>query len=305
MDYVSDLISQIWGKDKCLEAFSSLTVADPKDYAMLQGCGGKDHANRSGITIVLTDNTPAAVAHNGGKAAKVRATVPTGQFTIAKNIAEFNIGNTWIDTCALATEMSVFPGKATAAFDFLLEIIRNTGEALGDVLSGKVKTAGQTQALFNRVKAVYVKGSKFRELNFTAKAGTRLELPVYRDWEYTQTRVHSYDRTPDGRVGCAVLSITRKQYQEINGAESRQMKPWTISVSQFRAMPSVQKNGTVSYVSGSKANEMSAWVKLDDGQMLEFCHRIERFEEIWEIANCTAMVREAQSLKENKRKQAV
>lgn len=298
MDYVSDLIAQIWTTDRCLEAMNALTVADPHDYAMLQGCGGQNHARKSGIVVVITDKSPGAVQRNGGKAPKIKATVPPVEFSIAKSIAESNLGGLYCEEGAITDLLNVVESlnaKSGSVLSVLSGAINLIGETAGKLIIGKAAHEQLPQIICDGAKA---QRELLRQIpDSQAQANSTRKLSFYRDWEYTQTRVHTFDSSPDGRVGVAVLALSRKQYQN----EVRQAKPWTVYISQFRAFPVTHANGTVSYDRTSKADELMSRVKLDDAQMYEFCHRVERFEQVWEIANCCSPVRERQEAKMQKK----
>lgn len=303
MAYVSDTISQVWASEKVLEARNTLTTANLDDYAMLQGCGGQDHARVSGIYTCITDISQNAKQQNRGTAPTIGATVPTAIFSKAKTVAEFNLGNIHLEEGEITNGFNAIGSVAAyayAIFAMFVGLITGIGIAAGNLIIGKISRADIPRVVCDIAKkARETLQDKCKQVYSMSK----VDIPVYKDWEYSQNRVNTYKMLPDGRAAVTVLNISRKQYQLINNADTRQNKPWTVYVSSFRAFPVEQKNGTVSYNGASKADETSARIKLDDEQMYDFCHRVEHFETIWEITNCCGLVRDGLRLKEESRNQ--
>lgn len=303
MAYVSDTIAQVWATEKCLEARNTLNIAYPCDYAMLQGAGGENHARVSGIYTCITDISQKAKQQNKGISPTIGATVPTVEFTKAKKIAEFNLGTTHLDDGDITKGFNAIGAIAAyvyAIFAMLVKIVTSVGVTAGNIITGR--PVDIPSIICNSAK----EARKILADNSKQVYGMeRVDVPVYKDWEYSQNRVNTYKKYPDGRVSVAVLSISRKQYQMINGSEVRQNKPWSVYVSNFRAFPVEQKNGTVSYNGSSKADEMAARIKLDDEQMFDFCNKIEHFETVWELTHCCGLLREGLRLKEEQRRENI
>lgn len=287
----NDMISQVWGKEKVLEARNTLTVAYPEDYAMLQGCGGQDHARTSGIYTCITDISQSAKQKNNGTSPTVGATVPTSVFIKAKAVAEYNLGDIVLDEGAVAAsigDIGMIGNLLYFLFCAVFAVVQSIGLTAGNFLTGKMSVKDLPQAVLDTAKAAR---DTMNKANPNRAAG-RIPIPVYKDWDYSQTRVNSYKQFNDGTVAVTVLNISRKQYQDMGNGQpaQKQEKPWTVHVSKFRARPQVQQNGTVSYQYNTKCDETVARIKLSDDQMFDFCHRIEHFENLWEITECGNLV---------------
>lgn len=290
--HLNDTIARIWGPSKCLEARNGLTTAYLTDYAMLQGCGGRDHARTSGIYVVITDSTPEAKNRNNGTGVVVGATVPTKAFAVAKDVAEFNLGTVTVDEGDITTGLNALGGISActgAVFAGLRVAIAGLKTITQQIAAGTAKN-GLSAAYAQMVGEV----QNTFESNAVQRFGVRrLGIPVYKDWNYSQTRVNTYKRFPDGRVAASTLSFARQQYQNIGGQEQAQKKPWTVYITSSRVFPNPHQNGTVSIKPGSEVDKSSVFMKLDDEQMFDFCRQVCRFEEVWSVTTGWGLISEA------------
>ena len=103
----------------------------------------------------------------------------------------------------------------------------------------------------------------------------------YADFSYRQERVNPYSRSNDGYVRVSVVSIQRKQFN----AKNEVMKsPWSVNISNFEAAPNEQKNGTTSYRSNTKRNEVNLFIQVSDDDMWRCCYAVSHFITAWEMA---------------------
>ena len=60
--------------------------------------------------------------------------------------------------------------------------------------------------------------------------------------------------------------------------------PWSVNISNFEAAPNEQKNGTTSYRSNTKRNEVNLFVQVSDDDMWRCCYAVSHFITAWEMA---------------------
>lgn len=297
--FINDTIARLWGKDKCLEARNMLTQAYLEDYAQLQGTGGKDHARSSGIYMVITDSTNEAKQRNGGKGLVVGATVPTDVFALAKSVAEYNLGTLTVDRGELTNAMNILGGVSAASYALYAAFkagVIGLGTVAKNVVGGSLRRENVPSALAAVADDVM---NVLQQNSVQTFMVNRLPIPVYKDWEYSQTRVNTYKHFPDGRVACTTLSMTRKKYQMIGGQEQEQKKPWTVYITSSRVFPNPHQNGTVSVKPGSEVDKSVAFVKMDDAQMYNFARQVCRFEDVWSVTTGWPLISEALQIKQN------
>ncbi len=84
---ISDVIVKAATKGKFLDFRNNLILANPEDYANIQGIGGKDHAPNSTIKAYLTE-----YAENGGGSKTVSFNCPTWLFSVISKVCLDNMG---------------------------------------------------------------------------------------------------------------------------------------------------------------------------------------------------------------------
>lgn len=86
-DKRSDIIVKAAARGKFLDFRNALVPPLDKDYAMMHGCGGADHAPRSGIRLLLTDYSAGA-----GKSTVVSANVGPEFAPYVLSVCQRNVG---------------------------------------------------------------------------------------------------------------------------------------------------------------------------------------------------------------------
>ena len=261
VDRIYGTIAKAASKNKFLDFRNSLTLAYLEDYANIQGIGGSKHAPVSGIKLLIQDNS------NGGSQ-KAEANIPCWLIDKLLEVCRRNAVDVQFDGTATAYQVD----RTAKAVQVLLKGLAN---ACGNLVTGKVHPRGPFAEFGSAVKKA---GAVFTDFQ---------QFPVpgfgkpYAEYSYRQERVNPYSRSQDGFVRVSVLTIQRKQFN----AKGEVMKsPWSVNISNFEAAPNNQKNGTTSYQSNTKRNEVSLFIQVSDDDMWRCLYSVQHFISVWEMA---------------------
>lgn len=289
---VSDVIVNAASANKFLDFKDSLNPANQEDYAMLHGAGGKDHAMISTITALITDYS----AGTGAASVSVKANLPPHIFDVIKTACEANmtkqsvpVDGFWgfiMDACAIAQQTyNEVTGLAKAVPLFFKGIINAAATAV---------TGGEK----DKALAYLGKAAKYakEEAEKRGEAAVRnplldtgcAALPVYKDYFYSQTRVNSYKKLPDGKVPVSTCTISRESRKK---GGSLATLPWSVAIRNFNAFPRVSAKGTTAYDSKTISDKQEAFISLSDEDMHRCCYAVSHYIAVFENAVCIPTVR--------------
>lgn len=260
VDRIYGTIAKAASKNKFLDFRNALTLAYLEDYANLQGIGGNKHAPTSGIKLLIQDNS------SGSQ--KAQAIVPCYLIDKMLEVCRRNAIDMECDGTTAAFQID-------RIYRAVYELSKGVKSACGRIIKQKGHPNGPLADFGNAAReaeAVYTDFQKY-------------PMPgcgkPYADFSYRQERVNPYTRTGDGFVRVSVIAIQRKQYN----AKNEVMKlPWTVNISNFEAVPNEQKNGTTSYRSNTKRNELNLFIQVSDDDMWRCCYSVAHFISVWEYS---------------------
>ena len=260
VDRIYGTIAKAASKNKFLDFRNALTLAFLEDYANLQGIGGGKHAPTSGIKLLIQDNS------SGSQ--KAQAIVPCFLIDKILEVCRRNAADMEYDGTTVAFQVD-------RIYKSFFELVKGVKSACGRIIKQKGHANGPLADFGNAAReaeSVYTDFQKF--------PGTAYGKP-YADFSYRQERVNPYSRSNEGYVRVSVVSIQRKQFN----AKNEVMKsPWSVNISNFEAAPNEQKNGTTSYRSNTKRNEVNLFIQVSDDDMWRCCYAVSHFITAWEMA---------------------
>jgi len=260
VDRIYGTIAKAASKNKFLDFRNAMTLAYLEDYANLQGIGGGKHAPTSGIKLLIQDNS------SGSQ--KAQAIVPCFLIDKMLEICRKNAADLEYDGTTVALQVD-------RIYKSVFELVKGVKSACGRIIKQKGHPNGPLADFGNAAReaeSVYTDYQKFP----AAASGK-----PYADFSYRQERVNPYSRSNDGFVRVSVISIQRKQFN----AKNESMKlPWTVNISNFEAAPNEQRNGTTSYRSNTKRNEVNLFIQVSDDDMWRCCYAVSHFVSAWEIS---------------------
>lgn len=266
VDRIYGTIAKAASKNKFLDFRNALTLAYLEDYANIQGIGGNKHAPTSGIKLLIQDNS------NGSQ--KAQAIIPC--FLIDK----------MLEVCRRNAVDMEFDGTTVAfqvdrIYKTVFELVKGVKSACGHIIEQKGHPKGPLADFGTAAREAESVYTDFQRFPMTACG------KPYADFSYRQERVNPYSKTNDGFVRVSVLSIQRKQFNARNEAMK---SPWSVNISNFEAAPNEQKNGTTSYRSNTKRNEVNLFIQVSDDDMWRCCYAVSHFISVWEMTYGMALV---------------
>ena len=260
VDRIYGTIAKAASKNKFLDFRNALTLAFLEDYANLQGIGGGKHAPTSGIKLLIQDNS------SGSQ--KAQAIVPCFLIDKILEVCRRNAADMEYDGTTVAFQVD-------RIYKSFFELVKGVKSACGRIIKQKGHANGPLADFGNAAReaeSVYTDFQKFPAMVYGKP---------YADFSYRQERVNPYSRSNDGYVRVSVVSIQRKQFN----AKNEVMKsPWSVNISNFEAAPNEQKNGTTSYRSNTKRNEVNLFIQVSDDDMWRCCYAVSHFITAWEMA---------------------
>lgn len=208
-DFISGKITKLSSKNKAMDFTDRLVKANEDDYANVHGCGGKNHAPNSGISVNLCDYSKGT----GSASVTVSYMLDVRQIDRLRNaVAAADTG-----TLGLAQQLKGIKDFATA-----------NGMVIGWLQSGHQPTyqelTGLQQILGNGLTAQDPEGKN--------------DAPV---WTYESQKNNPYRTTRQNGKEYAPVSALTVQYNP-----SRRYA-WSIKVSNFMAPLIRQENGASSH----------------------------------------------------------
>lgn len=276
-DYFNGLIAKAASSDKFLEFLDGMVFAYEKDYGMIQGAVGKDHAANSGIRVVITNYT-------GGKVTdKASALVPTWVFDQIREVCLRNTGEISLGKGEITETMTA----AVRHFGGFRTVVSEAKSGLAAVVTGKETST--ILAIGRALKAALFKLNGVTEENqadLSVQAITDVKVPVGTTYSYQQVRVNTSSAGQSGLVPCNTLSIQRRvSGKDASGRETVYKLPWFINISNFNARPKTHSNGTISYDASTVENRKDCSFSLSNDDMFRCVYAIEHFVAQWERAN--------------------
>lgn len=268
---ISRKICKVNAKDKVVDFTSKLNVAYVNDYAMIHGCGGKDHAGNSTIGITICDYTNGT---GDNKSVTVKYSLDVKDISqlyeaamfarlgILKPDASMNI--TWINT----VERQINDWKRyQPTQDGIYPIPRNALNALfGTIQNAKAAT--------------------------NAVVGT----PCY---IYQREKNNPY-AVQNGLAPCSKVTISFSPYRK-DGDLSHY--PWYISVENFDAPLNTSKSGASSHNSKQAVNKRSAFINLSCDDFCAVMTAIQRHVHQWENYHSRGLFTDAYCQMEEQRRE--
>ena len=260
VDRIFGTIAKAASKNKFLDFRNSLTLAFLEDYANLQGIGGSKHAPVSGIKLLIQDNS------NGSQ--KAEANIPCWLIDKMLEVCRLNAVELYVDGTNTAYQVD----RATTAIQLFL---KRLSVACSHMVTGKIHQSGP----FAEFGAAAQKaGAVFTDFQQFPIPGHQ---KPYAEYSYRQERVNPYTRMNDGFVKVSLVTIQRKQF---NSMSEIMKSPWSVNISNFEAAPNEQKNGTTSYHSNTKRNEVNLFIQVSDDDMWRCLYAVSHFISVWEMA---------------------
>ena len=260
VDRIYGTIAKAASKNKFLDFRNSLTLAFLEDYANLQGIGGGKHAPTSGIKLLIQDNS------NGSQNAQ--AIVPCFLIDKMLEVCRKNAVDMEYDGTMVAFQVD-------RIYKSIYELAKGVKSACGRIIKQKGHPNGPLADFGNAAREAESVFTDYQK--YPAVACGR----PYADFSYRQERVNPYSKTNDGFVRVSVVSIQRKQF---NAKNEIMKSPWSVNISNFEAAPNEQKNGTTSYKSNTKRNEVNLFIQVSDDDMWRCCYAVSHFISAWEMA---------------------
>lgn len=260
VDRIYGTIAKAASKNKFLDFRNALTLAFLEDYANLQGIGGGKHAPTSGIKLLIQDNS------SGSQ--KAQAIVPCFLIDKILEVCRRNAADMEYDGTTVAFQVD-------RIYKSFFELVKGVKSACGRIIKQKGHANGPLADFGNAAREAESVYTDFQKFPATAYG------KPYADFSYRQERVNPYSRSNDGYVRVSVVSIQRKQFN----AKNEVMKSsWSVNISNFEAAPNEQKNGTTSYRSNTKRNEVNLFIQVSDDDMWRCCYAVSHFITAWEMA---------------------
>ena len=239
-------IAKAASKGKFLDFRNALSLAYLEDYPNIQGIGGAEHAPASGIRLLIQDYS--------GESKSTSAIIPCWQID---KILEVCRQNFQIDRLY------------RAAFTLLKGGIK----ACSNILAGNGRApAAEFGTAVKDGKNAFANTAQFPE--------TPRQRP-YTEYRWHQVKVNPYRKTPDGYASVSEITIARKQF---NASGAVMNSPWSVSISNYEAIPSEKKNGTTSVKPGTARKKVDLYIQISDEDMWRCCYAVSHFISVWEMA---------------------
>lgn len=201
--------------------------------------------------------------------------LPTAELKKALSIAEFNLGDTVLDTCEVTngfSQLQTIQTYSCALVQGAFMGFESVKRIFGGMVAGNVESE----------KLPFLIGTAANEMQKTCmewlKDNTvippRLRLPIYKDWAANRESVGQKDSS--GFVKVSGLRIDRAQYRTNENGEEKMDAPWLIKVYTFDALA----NATGYNPTGVK-NMKQEHLALTDSQMFSLCERVIRIDEAY------------------------
>ncbi len=275
-------IDPIWGtiitantKDKILEFRNAMTLAYLEDYANIQGRGGQKHAPRSGIRMIIQDNSGKVTVKT------LDAIIPTYVLAQILEVCRDNLYAPQDEKApqkgSKITGMDSVPVNILTLTSAFSAFISKCMRASANIVLKKGNAAGPFAdfgAVFKETAALF--STPVQDLNTTHP---------YTEYAYHQDRLNTYKKDKEGFCPYTSCDIKREQYRDNNGSKELSKSPWMIMITTQDVIAVVDQEKGTSYpkMSTSK-NKCSLTINISDSEMYKCMHHVEHFVQLWEIA---------------------
>ena len=309
---VSDIIVEAAAKNKFLDFRTNLLPAYPKDFAMIHGIGGSQHASRSTIKCLITDYgiQPSVVV-----SANMGPELPSYILELCKR----NVGVSGAAPAGSGKRETLIPALQSLAESAPLNqslVPANLGGQPCVAVTTSFLQSLESEAEVQEVRAFLDLAKQVSALPSDGSGNVFVPLPVSmvqqimacfisgsagdsapkggEDFQYRQERVNSYRKEANGLCPVSILTINRVGVRR-TGELSK--LPWTVKIENFKA-PAVERGGMTSYNGRGIVEKREAFMSLSDYDMYRCMYRVERFIELWEIVNGIPLIRQGIAAKE-------
>lgn len=256
------IITKVNAKDKVLDFRDNLIVSGPSAYAMLHGMGGKKHAMKSTIKVVICDYSRGTGENSVTVSTNISPDVVSYLYKMSEQAMQ---------TSSLSN-FSLSISSKTA----LRNVIAQLGKVRNDVANGRL--AEDVPALSEQITAMgKALASVVKEIE-PQEAG-----PAF---QYEQQRVNPYQIDANGMAPVSYLTIQRNGLR--NGAKARY--PWQIAIKSGIARVVQQANGACSFDGKSFQCQGQAAIFISDQDMYRMMFQCVHFISVWENAMCLQQV---------------
>lgn len=251
---VSPIIAKAFGKNKVVDFRDNLSFAYANDYAMIHGCGGKNHAYNSTIECVICDFTKG----KGDKSVNVSYGIPV--HVIHK-----------LYHASLKASFNELNGN-----DALMPAVNNVLMWLRSVYGNDLR-----QGQFN---PDLLASEYSRILDSCLPIGQELSNAVSSltqngTFSYYFEKSNPYVQRADGYAPVSSISINYKPLMQ-DGSASKY--PWNIRIENFLAPLKRQENGSSYHISKNAKDKSSATVMLSKDDFERCMFACESFIRNWE-----------------------
>lgn len=284
---VSAIIAKTNGKDKVVDFRDYLNLANPDDYAMMHGVGGKKHAQVSVIKVVICDYT----AGTGENSKTVSANISPATVTKLLEVCKRNIGTIVIpnDLAPLVEQRghnADMKKIANMHFGILRRIIKLCtsiqAAAQERKMPGLEVIAGTLASMLDKEKSAVLEPTQIQTGGF-------FSYPAHCDINHVQDRVHATKQGPDGYAPVQRLTITHQAYRQ-DGSLSRY--PWYINITNGEALVRVSDIGATSFDPKTLRNTEEAFINVSEEDMFRCLDRVEKYIDVWEKLHCIPLAKE-------------
>lgn len=259
---ISTTIAKAAAKGKFLDFRDNLISANPNDYAMVHGIGGAKYAARSTIKLLITDYT----VQNNVKV--VSANVSPEQIAYLLEVCRKNAGvsgqNPYAEATGIVAQMrreTVLPvgNPVNQAAEPILAV---PAESLDKLSGSAMPREALTMATMLNPMALPANGPT-RYLGVSQRIVNLLGQMLAQEagginYSYSQDRVHAY-REVNGFCPGSTLTVVRSGIRK-DGAVSQM--PWCVTIKEFQAKVTRQKNGMTSYIGSTAKDAVAVFIMV-------------------------------------------
>ena len=288
------IIAKTNGRNKVIDFRDGLVLATPKDYAMIHGKGGKNHAPTSVIKIAICDYSGGTGGNSTTLFANIAPEICEQIFEVCKR----NVGQTVVDNnLPIFQEIRAADKKLLKTADMNFNTLNNilsilnrieqteTVPGLKVLASGLAKLLGKTKA-----KVMEDAGDPLRP--------PCMLMASHADFVYSQDRVHAQKKNSQGYAPLQRLNIFHNTYRK-DGQMGNY--PWTIKITNAMAKVKVQGNGATVYDASTMKDIKEVFIQVSDADMFRMLSRVNSFIRVWEVAMGVDLIRAGESAREKER----
>ncbi len=267
-NHPSSIMANAFGKDRVVDFRENLSYANPNDYAMIHGCGGKGHAYNSTVECVICDYTKG----KGDNSVTVSYGLPIFavhrlyEAAVKASLGELCVGS---NLTAVSNKILMW-----------LQEINNID------LSSSLQNASNDELLDTLMRFYdYAKKGCWSigcELYDALKSSNSDGIVVYKG-----EKSNPYALRPDGYAPVSTIQICYKPVMQ-DGSASRY--PWHIQIANFLAPLKKQANGSSYHVSKDAKNRQSASIMLSVDDFERCMNSCSSFIRNWEALYAPAIM---------------